>query len=137
MATDFGRDTYCLDALRTGRYASGVLLVAQRCYHRLSTERGLLPGDEDEQDFGIDLLAELGRVADGGHVELLRAKIRGELGKEEAVDEVEAFITPSTDGPVVSYEIDIRAKTGEGPFQLVLAASAVSLALLKITAEAA
>ena len=43
--TDFGFDTSCTTALRTGRFSSGPRLVAEACFRRLSTLRGTLRGE--------------------------------------------------------------------------------------------
>lgn len=132
IVVDFGRDTWCRDSLRTGRLASGLELVAQRCYHRVTTPRGSLRGGEDEENFGIDLSAEIGALAGDGNALRLQGAIEGELRKEEVVDTVKATVSETVNGAEVAYDITIEVETAEGPFELVLAASEVSVDLLKL-----
>lgn len=128
----YGRDTYCLDARQTGRLARGLVLLGQRCYHRLVTPRGMLRGGEDEANFGIDLSAEVGGMSDGSTALRLKGMTEAELRKEE-IEEVEATVTETASGPYRSYSISIRVTAAEGPFELVLEVSAVTVELLKLS----
>ena len=132
-ATDFGRDTRCDDSLHPGRLSSGLRLVAERCYHRLTTPRGTLRGGEDESIFGTDLAGLVGSTDTANGPARITSAIKAELGKEAVVDDVEVAITETTSGPYVSYEISIVVTTGLGPFELVLAVSAVSVEKLGLS----
>lgn len=135
MATDYGRDTLCINGLRTGRYAVGVWNVAQTAYHRIITPRGTLRGGEDEENFGLGIEDLIGHTADEELQASLPGQIYSELRKDERITDVDTKITAATDPDgETTYEIDVRAKTGEGPFQLVLTASAVKVELLKMVA---
>lgn len=136
MATSYGRDVWCDDSLRTGRYATGVRLVAQNAYHRLTTPRGMLRGGEDEANYGLDLVGLVGTAESTGLAAALPGKIQNELLKDERIEEVRATVTRSQDGPAVTYEIEIEADTSEGPFELVLSVADVTVALLKLLPEA-
>ncbi len=132
--TDFGRDIWCDSSLRTGRMASGVTLVAQNALHRLTTPRGMLRGGEDEENYGIDIEAEIGKVASDSEVERLKGLIRAELLKDARIESVEVSVTRTVVGPATEYTIAIAGYTAEGSFDLVLSSDGVTLALLKLDA---
>jgi hypothetical protein len=137
-ATTYGKDVRCLDSLSTGRTVRGPLIVGQRCYHRLVTTRGMLRGGEDEENFGIDLAELVGSLTGGSERERIKGIVEGELRKEAEVDSVDATVLDLGTGATRSYQITIRAVTGEGPFELVLKVSDVTVDLLKLdTLEAA
>ncbi len=135
--TDFGRDISCTTSLRTGRYSTGVRLVAEACYRRLTTPRGMLRGGEEEANYGIDLQDLVGSsVEPATDADRLAGQIKAEVQKDERVDDCTVTVTATSAGPSVSYEITIDAVTGEGPFTLVLAASAVTVEILEIKEDA-
>lgn len=131
--TDFGRDVYCLDSLQSGRYASGLRLLGQRCYHRLITPRGALRGGKHERNFGIDLAGMVGSTVSAQQQAALPGRIKNELLKEAEVQSVRATVVPTTlsDG-TISWEITIDVQSALGPFDLVLAVSGVSVQLLSL-----
>jgi len=61
--TEFGRDISCTTSLRTGRYSTGLRLVAEAAFRRLSTRRGTLQGGVDEENYGLDLSSLIGSTA--------------------------------------------------------------------------
>ena len=132
MTTDFGRDTYCLDSLRTGRMASGPMLVGQRCYHHLITPRGTLHGGEDEASFGFDVSGEIGKLVEPGYDAALKSKIDAELSKDPAILRTETSVFVSQVGAAVSCEVTVIGYTEEGPFRLVVGVSEVTTELLKL-----
>jgi len=134
MAVDFGRDTSCPGSLRTGRYASGVRLVAEAAYRRLITPRGSLRGGEEEQNYGFDLADVVGSASTPSAVASLPARIRNELMKDERIDDVEVTVVASTTGPATTWAITVQGYTGIGPFRLVLAVSDVTVALVGLEA---
>lgn len=131
--TDFGRDTWCRDSLRSGRYATGVELVAQNAYHRLITPRGQLRGGEDEEDYGLDLVGMLGSVANPADAAALPGQIRAELLKDERILDVAATVTSSVGGPATEWIVEVTADTDEGPFDLVISVDGLTVELLKVT----
>ncbi len=131
--TDLGRDTICTTSLRTGRFATGARLVAEADFRRLTTPRGMLRGGEEEQNYGLDLTERIGSVATKADAAALGGQIRSELMKDDRHDEVTVTVVRSISGPAESWNITVEAKTGAGPFTLVLLASAVTVELLGIT----
>lgn len=133
--TNFGTDTSCTNGLRTGRYVSGLRLVAEALYRRLRTPRGTLQGGEEEQNYGLDLLDLLGSIVDpnGSAAAALPAQIQAECLKDERVTDVTATVAQVKNGTVVSWTVTIAVTTGAGPFTFVLGVSSVSVDFLGFT----
>lgn len=133
MATsNFGRDTSCTTSLRTGRFVSGVRLVGEAAYRRLTTPRGVLRGGEDEANYGLDLSELVGSVQTKADAASLPGRIENELTKDERILGANVQVTQTTDGPAVTWEIAIEGITNEGPFTLVVAASALTVDLISL-----
>lgn len=133
--TDYGTDTSCTTSLRTGRLVSGLRLVAEAAYRRITTPRGTLRGGEDEANYGMDLEELVGSGDPVALAATLPGRIRNELLKDERIDEVDAEVVSTTEGPSTSFDISIVGTTAEGQFELVLGARDVKLSLLKIEPE--
>lgn len=131
--TDYGRDVYCLDSLRTGRWATGVRVVAQRCYHRLITRRGQLRGGEDEADFGYDVAGLVGHT--NKSIAAIQGEIRNELRKDPQVLDAAVTVTRTVAANgSAAYAIEVDCTTDAGPFSLVLAVSDVTVQLVGLEA---
>lgn len=130
----FGRDVSCTDSLRTGRFATGLRLVAEACYRRLTTPRGMLRGSEEEQNYGLNLMSLVGSVKAQSDTVSLPGRIRAELEKDERIETVAVDILVTKSGPATSLTITIDVVTGEGPFSLTLLASEVTVELLRVDA---
>jgi hypothetical protein len=127
-----GRDTYCVDELRPGRYARGVQLVAQRCYHRLVTPRGELLGGDDEANFGFDLASFVGSTAAADIDAMLPVRVRNELLKDPMVDSVDVKAERTESQKRVTWTLTIRVQSGAGPFDLIVGVSDVTTELLGV-----
>lgn len=84
----YGVDTWCMNGLQTGRFARGSQLVAQALYRRLITPRGTLRGGPEEENYGIDLAEYCGRAGDPTTVAMVPTIVRGELAKDDRVEEI-------------------------------------------------
>lgn len=137
MATNtvnFGRELSCTDGLNTGRFVTGVRLVAEACYRRLTTPRGTLRGGETEQNYGFDLAQFIGCTNARQVAASLPARITNELVKDERVESVEVDVVPTTTAAgETSFAISIDVVTGAGPFTLQVGIGAVTVDLLGIT----
>jgi hypothetical protein len=133
--TDFGRDISCTSSLRTGRFSTGVRLVAEAAYRRLTTPRGALRGGEEEANYGFDLLEKIGSVSTKTDAAALPGQIAAELKKDERIDDVSVTVVDTSTGPAKSFDITIVATTGLGPFSLVLAVSGVTIAMVGLEAS--
>ena len=134
MATNFGRDISCTDSLRTGRFVSGVRLVAEAAYRRLITPRGTLRGGEEEENYGFDLSSLIGSVVTASDAAALEGRIANELLKDERISTVTAVVTMTKRGPSTFFDVDVSATTAEGPFTLQLSVTDVTVELLGIAA---
>jgi hypothetical protein len=131
--TDFGRDISCTDSLRTGRFSTGVRLVAEAVYRRLITPRGMLRGGEEDADYGLDLTDLIGSTNAESEAASLPDRIRAELLKDERIESVAVTLVNVRSGPGVTLLVTVEAVTGLGPFTLQLRASEVSVELLGIS----
>lgn len=134
-ADSFGREMSCMTSLRTGQFVSGARLVAEADYRRLTTPRGMLRGGEQEKDYGLDLTELVGSVVTRNDAAALEGRIRNELMKDERHESVSVVVHSITRGPKTTFQVRINAITTEGPFELALLVSEVTVEVLGITAE--
>ena len=131
---DYGYDTSCTDSLRTGRFSTGVRLVAEAIYRRLITPRGALRGGDDEANYGFDLVGKLGHTVSASEIAALPGQVESEILKDERIESAEVSVSSVTKGPSVSWTIAVSATTALGQFQLVLSVNDVTAELLSIAA---
>lgn len=134
MATDFGKDVSCTDALHTGRYVTGNRLVAEALYRRLTTPPRVLRGGEEEDDYGFDLTAAIGSAVTKSDAAALEGQISAEAQKDERIQTCKATVTRIVNGPSVEFSILIECTTALGPFALTLGVDDVSAELLGVAA---
>jgi phage baseplate assembly protein W len=135
MTTDFGRDTWCLDSRRTGRYVSGALLVGQRFYRCLMTPRGSLRGSEEEENWGEDLPSVCGLPGGRDAESKIRAKVQRAARTEQCLASVQTTIASAQDtSGDWTHTVTVVGQTAAGPFELVLAVGAVTVALIGLKA---
>ena len=132
MAAELGREMSCTTSLKTGRYVTGLRIVGEACYRRLSTPRGMLQGGEGEAEYGIDLTELIGTTNPRADAASLPGRIENELLKDERIESVEVDIGTTVEGPATTLAITVSCTTAEGPFSLQIAASAVTVALIGI-----
>lgn len=133
-----GRDVSCTTGLRTGRLTTGARLVAEAFYRRLTTPRGMLRGGEEETLYGLDLTALVGTTVTEGDRSALAGRIIAQLSLDERATDIAVEVEEETlDDGNVRLRIAISASTADGPFELVIGASSVTVDLLRINAEAA
>jgi hypothetical protein len=133
--TNFGRDTSCTTGMRTGQLVSGVRLVAEASYRRLSTPRGSLIGGEDEANYGLDLAGKIGSAATHDEVAALPAQVEAELLKDARIETVNVTIVQTITGPSAAWTVTVEATTALGPFSLVLGVADVTVQLLGVQTE--
>ena len=133
MSTNYGRELSCTRTLKTGRYVSGVTVVAEAIYRRLTTPRGMLLGGESEGNYGLDLMSLVGSADTKGSAASLPGRIENEGRKDERIETVKATVVRTVDGPSTTYTITIQATTALGPFSLQLLVSAVTVELVGVT----
>lgn len=133
MSAGFGADVWCVDQIFTGRLASGVELVAQAIYRRLTTARGTLRDGDDGQVYGTDVSDFVGLVGPDNAVAALPDVVVAEVLKDDRVEraDVTASIVRDSAGlATVSLDVDCTLRdTGES-FTLTLAVGEVTAALV-------
>ncbi|HEY3499762.1 MAG TPA: hypothetical protein VGK73_33955 [Polyangiaceae bacterium] len=133
MATGFGTDTWATDQIFTGRLASGVELVAQAIYRRLTTARGTLRDGDDGQVYGTDVSDFVGLVGPDNAVDALPDVVVAEILKDDRVEraDVSASITRDSAGlATVELEIEAVCRDSGESFTLTLGVGDVTVALL-------
>lgn len=132
--TTFGRDTSCANSLRSGRFVTGVRLVAESYYRRLTTPRGLLRGGEEEANYGLDLTALVGQPVSASEAAALPGRVEAELLKDERTLSVTVSILPekTDDGVGVRWLVTVDADTTEGPFTMQMGVTDVTAELIGI-----
>ncbi len=131
--TGYGVDIWCMDRMVTGRLASGVQVVIQNWYHRLSTPRGMLRGGPEEENGGIDLAEYVGTVGHPRAIASIGGVVSGELSKDDRAAVVEVTATSATnDAGEVYINLEVEGVLHESgqTFALTLAVSAVNVTLL-------
>jgi hypothetical protein len=128
-----GSDLCCTDDLLESmgeREESDPLLVAEAVVRRITTARGTLL---DDLDYGVDIADELSRATTRQDRASLEGRIRGELAKDDRIDELFVTLTDNTEIDR-TFELSIFGTTAEGPFRLVMAIKAGALMVQEMTA---
>jgi phage baseplate assembly protein W len=124
--TNYGSDLSCTNDFTSDmRVVSGRTLLAQAAYRRLITPRGSLP---DDQNYGFDVTALIDDDLQPGDLALIQTGIQNELIKDERIVKASATCVLSSVGQLT---ISITLSDANGPFVLVLAATAVSVTILQ------
>jgi hypothetical protein len=130
----FGSDLRCLDDLTESMEELGEddpLLVAEAIVRRITTARGTLL---DDLDYGIDIADELSRATTRQDRAEVESRIRGELAKDDRIEELAVVITDSTEIDR-SLALDIFGTTAAGPFRLAFGIRSGALMVQDLRAE--
>lgn len=133
MSAGYGQDTWCLDALQPGRYATGAVLVAQAIYRRLITPRGTLRGGDEESAYGLDLSGYVGAVGYLSAVQALPSLVRAEIAKDDRVGDVDCAATLAdlgSGGVSINLSLSVNLADESQSFTLTLAVTDVTTTLL-------
>lgn len=133
MAVGYGTDIWAAESLFTGRLARGKNLVAQACYRRLITPRGMLRGGPEEENYGLDLPGLVGRPNPARTAAMLPGMIRGELLKDDRIADVDVAVTYAQDlSGMATFNIKMTVLTYDESesFDLTLEVSAASTKLV-------
>lgn len=133
----YGTDTWVLDHVRTGRMATGVTLLAQALYRRLTTPRGTLDDGDEGIVYGLDVCDFLGREASPDFVDSLPAAIEAECLKDDRVSSVTATATATTDAAgLTSVVVEVEVTPFDestNTFTFTLAVSGVTVSFLGVS----
>jgi len=133
MSNGFGLDVWCVDQIRTGRYARGRQVVAQALYRRLITPRGVLREAGNGAAYGIDLPGIVGAVGYPTASRLLPDRVRAELLKDDRVADVSvaALIVTETNGlQSITLDANVALYEEGEEFSLSLSVSDTSVTLI-------
>lgn len=129
--TDFGTDVALLTNLSpVWGLASGPTNLAYSQLRRLTTPAGALDEIEDEPFDSIDLRGYLNARLDRARLSNLKSRIETVCEADPRVESCEATLT--FDLATKTLRIDIHEETAEGPFDLAMSASAVTVDILSV-----
>lgn len=125
---DYGTDLWCVSDLTSDMSeVSGRTLLAQALARRLQTPRG---GLIDDPDYGFDVTAYIDDDLTDREIARIRTGISAECVKDERVSSVTVTTTFAKSTLVIAIDVvDLQ-----GPFRLVLAATSVTISILKVAA---
>jgi hypothetical protein len=133
VAAGFGTDIWCTDQIFTGRTATGVELVAQAIYRRLTTARGTLRDGDDGQVYGTDVSDFVGMVGPDNAVDALPDVVVAEILKDDRVERADVSASVMRDAvglATVTITVDAVLRDSGESFTLTLGVSDVTTALL-------
>lgn len=104
---------------------SGRTALAQGLVRRFVTPRGTHPKDKN---FGFDIRSWVNKAATARKILEIETFIEGEASKEERIQDVAASV--QLDREMLVIELGIT--DAEGPFKLVLAATGVTVEILRV-----
>lgn len=129
MATDFGVDVSCVEDLDPAfELVTGPRAVAQAIARRLMTPRG---GLFYAGSYGYDLRQHLNGTIEPGDEFVIAQAIEAQAEQDERVRG--ASVTVSHEGLTELLRVRIVLVLDEGPFDLVLGVSAVTVEILALT----
>ena len=127
---DFGTELDCVtDIASDGRVVTGFTVVGQAVARRWSTPRGRLIS---YPNYGFDLTQYVNADMSARDIAALRSAAAAEAEKDERVEK--CTVSATLDSVTGILTIDARLDTAQGPFDLVVAVSSVTLDVLSITA---
>lgn len=132
----YGTDSHCYDQIFTGRLVSGLDVLAQAIYRRLTTPRGTLDDGDEGMVYGLDILDFTGTLGTEAAVDAIPDVVIAEVLKDDRVDrcEVSATVERATDGlGTILLDVDVFPTDASTPFTLSLSVSDVTVALLGVT----
>lgn len=120
-AVDYGRDTSVTTGRRSGRIVSGLRLLGEAAFRRITTPRGMLRGGRDEANYGLDVCELLGSVDGEAGVKAMAGRIELELRKDQRFLRVDVSVAiVEGDSADIEAEIDVAIVAAAGPFTLKL-----------------
>jgi len=126
MTVDYGTDLAAVPDLDPAMPAvTGRLVLVEAIARRFSTPRGGLFYDAD---YGLDLREYLNEGFTTTDLYALRAEVETEARKDERV--VSASARLRIDHATATLTVSLELRDGAGPFSLVLAVDAVTVAVL-------
>jgi hypothetical protein len=132
VSVGYGREVWCTDAIVTGRYVTGWLVVAQALYRRLITPRGTLRWGDEESCYGLDVSGFVGAMGEDASVLALPALVAAELSKDDRVADVRCSALTSEANGLISIvlTVDVVLASEDSDFRLTLSITDARVVLL-------
>lgn len=126
MTIDYGTDWSCMDDVGLARTVTGVELVVQAVYRRVTTKRGTLLSSEN---YGIDVRDFVQDEQTPAKLAAIPSLIQNEIEKDDRVGAVAVAAEFTVDG---SLHVRIAGRTtNDEPFRLKLKVTELDVQLLK------
>lgn len=126
-----------MGSLMPGRYARGVLVIAQALFNRTRTPRGTLRGPGPTAGtYGLDLAGFVGAVGYPTAVNAIPALLRGEFLKDDRVSSVDVaatIVTEVSGAQSITLDANVVPRDEDEDFTLTLKVDDVDVALLGVT----
>lgn len=131
MTTDFGRDLWCRRYLVTTREATGIDVLKNALFRRLSTPRGRL---SYHRDYGLDMTGLIGSEITHGTLPRLEADVVDQVEADPRVIEgtVSAKASEVRGATGSTITVEVRGDSAAGPFDFVVPVGGVTLAILGV-----
>lgn len=126
----WGTDTWCADTIRTGRLVTGVTLLAQAIYRRLTTPRGMLRGGQEESAYGFDISNYIGATGLRTAAAALPNIVRAELLKDDRLESVVVRTALDESTSTITLTVDAIPADETESFTLTLSASELEVSIL-------
>ena len=136
MAEGYGKDTWCLGSLASGRFATGPIAVGQAAFRRLTTPRGTLRSvlpNAPELTYGFDLSRYIGAIDTDLAVATIPGRVRSELLKDDRIRDVECSVSVERRSDGTSYllvAITAQLSNAGDSFSLTLSVDEASTELV-------
>jgi phage baseplate assembly protein W len=125
---DFGTSVSCVfDLEATGQLITGYQVLSEALARRITTPRGRLL---DDPNYGYDITGEVDDDVSAADVAEIAANMDAELEKDERV--ISSVTTATFVATTGILTTSTQILSGEGPFTLDLAVSAVTVQILNI-----
>jgi hypothetical protein len=133
-AEGYGTDLACLTDLDPRMLeASGIDVLAQDLYHRITTPRGQVP---DTPGYGTDVTAYLNRGTEAADLAVAAGAIVSELKRDDRVSHATATLTPDPTGKALAVVIDVEPEASDlGTFRLILSVDGSGVTLTAVESE--
>lgn len=126
-APDFGTDLSATDDVTDDMAeVSGITVVAQAIYRRLSTPRQSLWRDPN---YGLDLRLFLSVAQTPAQIASIPGQVKSEILKDERIESVVVAVQSIS---LFELVIDVSVTTAAGPFSLTLSATQAAVVLTNV-----
>lgn len=131
VADPFGRDLSCTNAMQRGRMVSGVRLIAEAIFRRITTPRGELLYNPNYGD-DVRELIQMDFDSENAARSFIQSRVEAQCDFEDRVTNVRVEVSFAQIDDERTAIIDIYCDSEIGPFDLSVSATELDVSLLKV-----